>query len=822
MDRWPNVRGAGALASAYAQCDWAASPIGPPEGWSPALRATLGLILPAQAQICVFWGPEYVAIYNEAYAPAIGANHPRALGRPARENWAELWDDLEPLLRQVRETGETVSAKDRRFYVERYGVPEIVYFDISYSPVREEDGEVGGILCIVSDMTARVLAQQQLSSERERLAQLFEQAPSFMALLEGPAHVFTLVNPAYQKLVGPRDILGRPVAEALPEAVGQGFIDLLDDVYTSGEPFRGRAQLVELQPQAGGPTQTHHLDFVYQPIKGKTGEVTGIFVEGVDVTEAVRAAAELRESEARFRSFAQTIPNHFWTSGPDGRLDWFNEQVYRYSGAGPGQLDGDGWAAMVHPEDMPATQARWADALSAGAVYETEFRLRRHDGVYRWHIARAVPIRDGSGRIVRWVGTNTDIQDQKDVAAALAGVNAMLEARVAERTRQLLEAEEALRQSQKMEAVGQLTGGLAHDFNNILQAISGALDRVRKRLEQGRVEDVERFLKAAEDGAGRAAALTHRLLAFSRRQTLDPRSTDVNRLIGGMEELVRRTMGPAVAVQVVGAGGLWTTRVDASQLENALLNLCINARDAMPDGGNLIIETANRWLDDGAARERDSRPGQYVALSVTDTGVGMAPEIVERAFDPFFTTKPMGQGTGLGLSMVYGFVRQSGGQVRIYSEVGKGTTVTLYLPRHFGPAERTEPAPEGRIAAGLGETVLVVDDEDDVRMLVTEVLAENAYHTLEARDGRSALEILERPGRIDLLISDVGLPGGMNGRQLADAARVKRPDLKVLFITGYAENAVIGNGHLAPGMAVMVKPFAMSALAAKIRGILEG
>jgi CheY-like chemotaxis protein len=312
------------------------------------------------------------------------------------------------------------------------------------------------------------------------------------------------------------------------------------------------------------------------------------------------------------------------------------------------------------------------------------------------------------------------------------------------------------------------------------------------------------------------------LLAFSRRQTLDPRPTDMNKLIGGMEDLIRRTMGPGVTIEVVGAAGLWPTRIDAPQLENSLLNLCINARDAMPEGGHLTIETANKWMDARAARDRDLPPGQYVSLCVTDTGTGMAPDVIERAFDPFYTTKPTGQGTGLGLSMIYGFVRQSGGQVRVYSEVGKGTTMCLYFPRHLGSVEANDARVSDEVVErGFGEVVLVVDDEATVRMLITEVLVEAGYNTKGAADGPSALKILQSPARIDLLITDVGLPGGMNGRQVADAARLFRKDLKVLFITGYAENAAVGNGHLDPGMEILAKPFAMSTLANKVREMLE-
>jgi PAS domain S-box-containing protein len=384
--------------------------------------------------------------------------------------------------------------------------------------------------------------------------------------------------------------------------------------------------------------------------------------------------------------------------------------------------------------------------------------------------------------------------------------------------------EERLRQSQKMEAVGQLTGGIAHDFNNLLTGIAGGLELLQARMAQGRINDLERYITAAQGASKRAAALTHRLLAFSRRQTLDPKPTNVNRLVVGMEDLIRRSVGPEVTVEVVAAGGLWTTLVDPNQLENALLNLCINARDAMPDGGRLTIETSNKWLDKRAARERELPPGQYVSLCVSDTGTGMTPEVTRRAFDPFFTTKPIGMGTGLGLSMVYGFIQQSGGQARIYSEPDQGAMVCLYLPRHLAEAQSADEPAElaGAPRAEQGETVLVVDDEPTVRMLVTEVLEDLDYTAIEAVDGATGLQVLQSNARIDLLVTDVGLPGGMNGRQVADAGRTVRPDLKVLFITGYAENAVLSHGHLDPGMHVLTKPFAMEVLASRIRDLIAG
>jgi CheY-like chemotaxis protein len=374
-----------------------------------------------------------------------------------------------------------------------------------------------------------------------------------------------------------------------------------------------------------------------------------------------------------------------------------------------------------------------------------------------------------------------------------------------------------------MEAVGQLTGGIAHDFNNLLAGIVGALDLMQTRLRQGRTGDLDRYVTAAMSSAQRASALTHRLLAFSRRQPLDPKPVEPNGLVAGMEDLLRRTIGPSIQLEMVLAGGLWRTLCDPVQLESALLNLSINARDAMPDGGRLTIETANAHLDSAyAAAARDVAPGQYVCICVSDTGAGMSADVIARAFDPFFTTKPLGQGTGLGLSMVYGFAKQSEGHVKIYSELGQGTTVKIYLPRFRGGTDAEDAASvvEEAPRAEAGDTVLVVEDEPVIRDLVVEVLTELGYRTLEAADGPSGLKILNSRQRIDLLVTDVGLPG-MNGRQVADQARERRPGLKVLFITGFAENATLANGFLEPGMEMITKPFAMDALAAKIRQMIE-
>ena len=415
-----------------------------------------------------------------------------------------------------------------------------------------------------------------------------------------------------------------------------------------------------------------------------------------------------------------------------------------------------------------------------------------------------------------------DITDRVQAERAQRELQETLEARITEALAEREEVELALRQAQKMEAVGQLTGGLAHDFNNLLAGITGAFEMIGVRLAQGRVGDVEKYLAAGQGTARRAAALTHRLLAFSRRQTLTPKPVVVNRMLGDLSELVRRTVGPQINVETVAAAGLWPAMVDVNQLENALLNLCINARDAMPDGGTITIETANRWLDDRTARDHNLTAGQYVTICVSDTGTGIDKAMLDRVFDPFFTTKPIGQGTGLGLSMVYGFARQSNGHVRIYSEVGQGTMVCIYLPRHRGEEEQDIILPGDMPATvDAGETVLIIDDEPSVRMLVSDALTDLGFRCLEAGDGPAGLRLLESEARIDLLVTDVGLPGGLNGRQVAEAARGLRADLRILFITGYAENAVLNHGHIEPGMEVLTKPFAVDDLRRRVATLLQ-
>jgi signal transduction histidine kinase/ActR/RegA family two-component response regulator len=455
--------------------------------------------------------------------------------------------------------------------------------------------------------------------------------------------------------------------------------------------------------------------------------------------------------------------------------------------------------ANVHPEDLAALRKTMAGGLVNSGDLELEYRIVHPGGTVRWVLSRGHTYFNSAGEPVRRTGVGVEMTAQR-----------------------LLE--QQLRQSQKMEAVGQLTGGLAHDFNNLLTGITGSLDMLRARVAQGRHGELDRYLHAGQEAARRAAALTHRLLAFSRRQTLEPSATHAHRLIMGMLELIRSTVGPAIDVQAASASDLWLTQVDPNQLENALLNLCINARDAMPHGGTLSIRSGNCVLNAQAAAEHELQPGEYLTLSVGDTGSGMSSDVIAHAFDPFFTTKPMGKGTGLGLSMIYGFVRQSGGSVHIDSQMAKGTTMTLYLPRSSADvAAAATPLQQVSAAlAGQGETVLVVDDDATIRMLIVEVLGELGYTALEAADGAGGLTILQTAQPIDLLVTDVGLPGGLNGRQVADAGRSLRPGLKVLFITGYAHNALLWEQQQEPGMHLLTKPFSMAELSQRVKGLIEG
>ncbi|MEG3124433.1 ATP-binding protein [Sphingomonas sp. GB1N7] len=550
--------------------------------------------------------------------------------------------------------------------------------------------------------------------------------------------------------------------------------------------------------------------------------------------------ADLATSEGRLRLATAAADIGTWDYDPvGGDLRWDARCKAMFGLPADVAVSFDGsFLAGLHPDDRDRTASAVGAALDPGGngQYSIEYRtIGLEDGIERWVAARGGAVFDAE-RATRFIGTVIDISERKQAEAALAAsetalrqesnalaiLNQTLEARVAERTEALeaemairSQAEEALRQSQKMEAVGQLTGGIAHDFNNMLTGVIGGLDIIKRRIASGRLEDLDRFMDAASTSAQRAAALTARLLAFSRRQSLDARPLDINALTASLEDLLARTINENIALRIVPGDGSPHAVADPNQLENALLNLAINARDAMPMGGQLTIEVSSVELDEAyASAKPDVQAGRYVVIAVSDTGVGMSPDVIEKVFEPFFTTKPIGEGTGLGLSMVYGFARQSGGQVRIHSQPGEGTSVKLYL-RATDNIEIAGGIAASPVQEGRGQTVLVVEDDPSVRLLVRDVLEELRYTVVEAGEAGEAIPVLASDRSIHLMVSDVGLPG-MNGRQLAEIARQHRPELPILFVTGYAENAAIRAGFLGTNMGMITKPFALDVLAAKI------
>jgi PAS domain S-box-containing protein len=688
------------------------------------------------------------------------------------------------------------------------------------APVYDADGELAYFFASQVDVTL----------ERERLEGLQTANAALLAEVAGRGTLLRNIIEAAPGLIYAKDRQGRMliansatldlIGKSWPEVSGRTDLEFLSDtsqaeaVMENDRRIMAGGRTEELEERVGTKGGAPRIFLSTKtPLRDPDGNVAGMVGVSLDITARKRAEDELQRLNATLeaRVAERTAErDRAWRNSQDllavvdtnGIFRAVNPAWTTLLGWQPEELIGTHHLEVNHPDDHPSSAAALIKA-SADNLPTYESRIRHRDGSYRW----IAWVASSDGGLV--YATGRHVTAEREAAAALA------------RT------EDLLRQSQKMEAVGQLTGGIAHDFNNLLTAITGSLELLQRRIGEGQTRDLERYTSAAITASQRAAALTQRLLAFARRQPLDPRRVDCNRLVAGMEELLRRTLGPGVVLEMVLAGGLWPTLCDANQLESAILNLAINARDAMPEGGRLTIETSNAHLDDAYAKSQagEVKAGQYVAIAVTDTGTGMTPDVAARAFDPFFTTKPIGRGTGLGLSMLYGFVKQSDGHVRIYSEPGNGTTFRLYLPRLRAPADdapsdsaaRRDPGHE----APAGETVLVVDDEPALRMLVRETLHDMGCRAIEAADGPGAVRILQSDVPIDLLVTDVGLPG-LNGRQVADAARALRPGLRVLFITGYAHNAALASGAaLEPGMEIMTKPFALDALAAKIRDMLE-
>ena len=815
--------GGGEMGPLMRAHDWSANPLGGPENWPQSLRTAVRLLLNTNHPMFIWWGPQLIQFYNDAYRQTMGPErHPSALGQRGRECWAEIWHVIGPQIDQVMSGGGPTWHENQLVPVTRHGALQQVYWTYGFSPIDEDDG-IGGVLVVCRDVTEDFMAAKALREREAELARVQQVGRIGGLEVDLRTGFRNRRSPEYLAIHG-----------LLPDATHESHEDWLRRIHPDDR------EITEKKFRDAIASNVRDYTVQYRIVRPIDGEVRWISVRSTierdadgqavrlvgahsDITEQVLAEQALRQSEERYRTLADQLAelnatlaqrveektrerDRIWSVSQDLLLVADRNGIWKT--VNPAWTRTLGWSEaellnrtsqwLEHPDDHGKTRAQVEKLGRSEATVKFESRFRHKGGSYRWLSWTGVPDRDHIYAVAR------DITAEKAAAERLRAT------------------EEALQQSQKMEAVGQLTGGIAHDFNNLLTGIVGSLDLLQTRLNQGRLDNVARYIDAAMTSANRAAALTHRLLAFARRQPLVPKSVDANQLVVSLEDLLRRTLGEAIDLTIVASDDLWNTLCDPNQLESALLNLTINARDAMPDGGKLVISTRNARFDDAMAEAPALIPGEYVCIDVTDTGTGMSAEVAARAFDPFFTTKPIGQGTGLGLSMIYGFARQSNGHATIDSKPEHGTSVRLYLPRHqkAGAGEPPSAAVSAE-RAGTGETVLVVEDEPVVRGVILEMLGEQGYRTFEAVDGPAGLQILRSDRRIDLLVTDVGLPG-MNGRQLADQAREMRPDLKILFITGYAESVAMAGGFLQPGMEMITKPFDLDNLSRRIRAMVSG
>ncbi|WP_347900892.1 PAS domain-containing protein [Pseudomonas purpurea] len=828
-----------------ARLDWANNPLGAASHWPQSLRTAMDIVIHSPMPMLLLWGPALTQIYNDGFALLAGSKHPQAFGQPTHLVWPELKDFTDPIYSAVLQ-GQVRTYTEQRFNLQRNGHESDFWLDLTYSPIRDERGQVAGILVTAIE-----------TNERRRIALELKQRSD--ASLKAQHETEERLQ----------------LALAATDAVGTWDWDIGEDRFIADAHF---AQLHSIDPALAGQLPisaylsgvhpedramvarsikhciTHGTEYgeEYRLLQAN-GEVRWVFARGrcykdhhgrptrflgaaLDLTERKHTEQALRQSQTELQLIINAMPVLIGYVDREERFRLNNSAYLEWYGMTPQELYGKSIREVLGDE-LYATRAEQIDAALSGKSCSFEAYSPHRDGRPRFALMKYLPRFGADGAVNGFYIFVIDETERKQTEAALRNLNETLEERVGERTQALAEAnqrlqsemfereraEDALRHAQKMEAVGQLTGGIAHDFNNMLTGIIGSLDLMQRYIADGRSDEIGRFADAAVSSANRAAALTHRLLAFSRRQSLNRQPLDPNTLVRSLEELFRRTKGEHIELNLRLGTDVWPVNTDASQLENALLNLVINARDAMPEGGELLIETANSYLDGTEISTLEPvKAGDYVMLGVSDNGSGMSPRILAKAFDPFFTTKPIGQGTGLGLSMIYGFAQQSGGHVTLSSQPDQGTTVRLYLPRlHAVPQEKpATPATLDPPFATAGESVVLVEDDPAVRMLVLNVLNELGYTTHEAEDARAALPLIESGLRVDLLITDVGLPG-MNGRQLAEIARQYRPGLKVLFMTGYAEKAAERQGFLDEGMDLVSKPFSIELLAGKIRHMIR-
>jgi PAS domain S-box-containing protein len=827
---WPI--GGGECGALIREKNWAAISLGPVETWSHELRATVANIVNSPVAKVLMWGPDHIMLYNDAYREIAGERHPMALGTPVAQAFPEVWDWNRPIL-EAGLRGDTTFHRDQPIAFQRSGGPQTMYLDLFYTPVYDVDGSVGGVMCTIIDNSARISVETRLAAREAELRRVTDAVPMLISYVDRE-HIYRFANAAYWDWFGvnPATMVGRHVREMIGEAAYSDRQPSIDRGL-AGESFSSETDM----PRGDGSVR--RLEVRYVPHIEPDGSIPGVHILGIDVQERALRQAALEISNGRFRTAMDAVHGILWTNSADGQMLGEQAGWASLTGQTPDEYRGYGWSNAVHPDDAAASVVAWNTAVANRTMFVHEHRVRRYDGAWRQFAIRALPISNASGEIVEWVGVHTDITHQRAAEAALRQqaealarqvqhreraeeqlrqLNETLEARVVAEIDERRQAEAKLAQSQKLETVGKLTGGIAHDFNNLLQVVSGNLALLAKDVEGN--ERAEKRVVNAMAGVSRGAKLASQLLAFGRRQALEPKVVNVSRFVQGMDDMLRRAIGEAVEVETVVSGGLWNTFIDPAQIENALLNLAINARDAMEGRGKLTIELSNAHLDDSYARTHDEvTPGQYVLLAVTDTGSGMPPEIIEKVFEPFFSTKAEGKGSGLGLSMVYGFVKQSGGHVKIYSEVGHGTTIKLYLPRAHKAEDVEVTVDHGPISGGT-ETVLVVEDDDQVRETVVALLVDLGYRVLKAVDAGSALNVIDSGIPIDILFTDVVMPGTLKSPELARKARERLPDIAVLFTSGYTENSIVHGGKLDAGVELLSKPYTRDALARKFRHVL--
>ncbi|MCJ8518645.1 PAS domain S-box-containing protein [Pseudorhizobium tarimense] len=872
----------GELAGLIAQFDWSDTSLGPIVEWAQGTKAVVSLILQSPVPIVTLWNEDGVMIYNDAYSVFAGSRHPQLLGSKVREGWPEVADFNDNVMK-VGLAGKTLAYLDQELTLHRRGVPEQVWMNLDYSPIMDEGGRPVGVMAVVVETTGKVRAERQLRGERGRLRKMFEQAPGFMAMMQGPDHVFQDANSAYLALVGHRDILGKPIREALPEITNQGFVEILDRVRGTGLRHVGRGARVALARRPGLPPEERFVDFVFQPILEEDGRTAGIFVQGNDVTDQRRAEIALRRETRHLEVLNRLGADLAAELGLEKVVQLTVDAGVELTGAAFGAFfynvfDESGESYMLYALSgversafdafpMPRKTAVFSQTFNGEGVIRSGDILEDHRygksapylGMPEGHLPvrsyLAIPVISRSGAVIGGLffghpepnrfeeeherllvgaagqvaialdnarlfqAAQKELADRRRAEEALQELNARLEQKVAEEIAERLKAEDALRQSQKMEALGQLTGGVAHDFNNLLQVISGNLQLLSRDV--GGNDRATRRVDNALSGVQRGSKLASQLLAFGRRQPLEPKVVNVARLVHGLEELLRRTLGEDITIKTNTSADLWNACLDPTQIENALLNLAINSRDAMENGGTLTIDASNAKLDEAYARqEPEITAGYYVLLTVSDTGSGMPPEVLAQVFEPFFSTKPVGKGTGLGLSMVYGFVKQSGGHIKIDSEVGRGTTIRLYFPRVEQDEDIVIDLEHGPISGGT-ETILVAEDDEQVRATVVEMLGELGYRVLKAKDAAGALNVIESGMPIDLVFTDVVMPGPIKSTELAKQARQRFPDIAILFTSGYTQDSIVHDGRLDPDVELLSKPYSRESLARKVRQVLS-